>query len=491
MGATVLLATILSTTLNSELLKEKVEQKIDCQIEAIGNVSVNPECKGGKIETATATSEKSSSADDKGLWDSIWGKAKDVKNKITDKAKEVWSSTKEKAKESWKGTKAGAKIVWEWTKENVPKAASAVWEWAKENKEYIAAGVTVGVGVGLLFIPGGQGFGAAILFGAAFGGGVTYFTDGDAKTIARDMSIGGIAGLIGGGIGAVVGRGAMALLPRASPIVRKILPGFVGGFAGGGSESLTDDALRGKDFDLKKAIINGAMAGGILFGSIFGGDVLNKIGPIGPMAGQKAATKADEAAATPKSKQAEEAKDVIAKADDEDQLVNELIEKEIDESSLYQSLREKYPEEKARAIARNIEQGNAFNRKMSTEYPNNEVYIENSKAPSGYVRLGSYNPTTGEIVSRKYTQLADIQPQTAKNYINELKNKYPPGAKIADVKTQKKGADHQNDGLAGDTLKGEMILEVPVQKKEVPQEILDYASDRDIIIRDEKGNILN
>src|SRR5699024_9216402 len=116
---------------------------------------------------------------------------------------------------------------------------------------------------------------------------------------------------------------------------------------------------------------------------------------------------------------------------------------------LYRSLREKYPEEKARAITRNIKKGNAFNKKMAVKYPHNEIYIEKPSAKSGKVRLDSYNPKKGEIVSRKYTQLANIKFQTAKNYINELKNKYPPGAKIADVPSQRKGSGHQNDGLAG------------------------------------------
>ncbi|MDA8352449.1 MAG: hypothetical protein M0Z65_04530 [Firmicutes bacterium] len=191
--------------------------------------------------------------------------------------------------------------------------------------------------------------------------------------------------------------------------------------------------------------------------------------------------------------QEKKARDIINKANDEDQLINDLIEENLSESQLYRSLREKYPEEKARAITRNIKKGNAFNKKMAVKYPHNEIYIEKPSAKSGKVRLDSYNPKKGEIVSRKYTQLANIKFQTAKNYINELKNKYPPGAKIADVPSQRKGSGHQNDGLAGLDInpEGEMILEVPVQKKKVPQNILDYADSRDITIRDEKGNILN
>ena len=180
---------------------------------------------------------------------------------------------------------------------------------------------------------------------------------------------------------------------------------------------------------------------------------------------------------------------------DDDELTNELI-KHVNEEhfdKLYQSLRERYPEEKAKAIARNLSLGVAFNKKMEAKYPYNEVYVENDSAKNGYVKLDSYNPETGEIVSRKYTQLANIKPETAKKYISELLNKYPPGAQIADVPSQQKGSGHRNAGLAGQQLDidGKMILEIPVQKKKVPKKILDYAKTRNIEIRDENGRKLN
>lgn len=50
---------------------------------------------------------------------------------------------------------------------------------------------------------------------------------------------------------------------------------------------------------------------------------------------------------------------------------------------------------------------------------------------------------------------------------------------------------HQNADLAGDTLEGRMFLEVPVQKKPVPNNVREYATDNDIIIRDEKGKVYN
>ena len=60
----------------------------------------------------------------------------------------------------------------------------------------------------------------------------------------------------------------------------------------------------------------------------------------------------------------------------------------------------------------------AFNKARTKFYPYNEVYLEAPKEatnlPKGspikhqYVRLDSYNPHTGEIVSRKYTQLIEV-----------------------------------------------------------------------------------
>ena len=41
----------------------------------------------------------------------------------------------------------------------------------------------------------------------------------------------------------------------------------------------------------------------------------------------------------------------------------------------------------------------------------------------------------------------------------------------------------------GNDLKGEMILEVPVQKKLVPESILKYAREKKIQIRDINGNV--
>jgi hypothetical protein len=69
-----------------------------------------------------------------------------------------------------------------------------------------------------------------------------------------------------------------------------------------------------------------------------------------------------------------------------------------------------------------IDQGKAFDAERSAAYPHNEVHIKNSNG-TGYTRLDSYNPIAGEIVSRKFTQLSEVQEQTALNYVNEITTK--------------------------------------------------------------------
>ena len=142
----------------------------------------------------------------------------------------------------------------------------------------------------------------------------------------------------------------------------------------------------------------------------------------------------------------------------------------------------------------------AFNKARAKFYPYNEVYLEAPKKainlPEGaptkhrYVRLDSYNPHTGEIVSRKYTQLSEVSEETAIRYLKELLDKYAPGSIIADVPSNRTGV---NKGIfevnQGNDLKGEMILEVPVQKKSVPKSILKYARVKKIQIRDINGNL--
>ena len=142
----------------------------------------------------------------------------------------------------------------------------------------------------------------------------------------------------------------------------------------------------------------------------------------------------------------------------------------------------------------------AFNKARAKFYPYNEVYLEAPKKainlPEGaptkhqYVRLDSYNPHTGEIVSRKYTQLSEVSEETAIRYLKELSDKYAPGSIIADVPSNRTGVNKGIFDVNGDNvLRGKMILEVPVQKESVRESILEYARDNKIQIRDINGNV--
>ena len=143
----------------------------------------------------------------------------------------------------------------------------------------------------------------------------------------------------------------------------------------------------------------------------------------------------------------------------------------------------------------------AFNKARAKFYPFNEVYLEASKEatnlPKGspikhqYVRLDSYVPDK-EIVSRKYTQLSEVSEETAIRYLKELSDKYAPGSIIADVPSNRTGVNKGIFDVNGDdVLRGEMILEVPVQKAKMSPNVLKYATDHRIKIRDIKGKYYN
>ena len=133
--------------------------------------------------------------------------------------------------------------------------------------------------------------------------------------------------------------------------------------------------------------------------------------------------------------------------------------------------------------------------------PFNEVYLEalkkatklaeDSPAKQKYVRLDSYVPNT-EIVSRKYTQFDEVSEETAIRYLKELSNKYSPGSIIADIPSNNTGSNKKIFELNGDNvLRGQMILEVPVQHKAIPKGVINYANLKGIKIRDTNNHIYN
>jgi len=68
-----------------------------------------------------------------------------------------------------------------------------------------------------------------------------------------------------------------------------------------------------------------------------------------------------------------------------------------------------------------------------------------------------------------------------------MARKYAPGREILKGKTSKGWAGKVE--LAGQQLRGQMILEVPIQKWGVPQKVLEAAAKKKILIRDVAGKV--
>ena len=118
--------------------------------------------------------------------------------------------------------------------------------------------------------------------------------------------------------------------------------------------------------------------------------------------------------------------------------------------------------------------GNAFNRQAEEEgwYQFNEVHLSNGK------RLDSYDPIKGEFVSRKATNLEEIQSSTFESYLNEMKVKYSPGTIIR--------SDKYIDSIDAEPLIGKQILEIPASNQNFSQiqEYINLAKNKyDIEIR--------
>jgi hypothetical protein len=110
--------------------------------------------------------------------------------------------------------------------------------------------------------------------------------------------------------------------------------------------------------------------------------------------------------------------------------------------------------------------GNDFNDKAVDEdwYPLNEIHLENGK------RLDSYNPILGEIVSRKATDLDNIQFSTFIKYLSEFTSKYKVGTKIR---------SNAHPTFDGNLLDGTYYLEIPMSNQSLPniQDYINYAWD--------------
>jgi hypothetical protein len=134
---------------------------------------------------------------------------------------------------------------------------------------------------------------------------------------------------------------------------------------------------------------------------------------------------------------------------------------------------------------RRLFEGLRFNYLDHGNFPHNEVRLEDG------TRVDSYEPGF-RITSRKHTQFADIQEKTAKGYIDESDAKYAPGKLIAEVpagRGKPRMFSDANQELSGEPLVGAKVLRVPPQVHPIPDTILAYARDREVIIMDWAGHV--
>ena len=87
--------------------------------------------------------------------------------------------------------------------------------------------------------------------------------------------------------------------------------------------------------------------------------------------------------------------------------------------------------------------------------------------------------TDTELISHKFTQLADIKLETAKSYIDEIGRKY-----VNQMTNSKKLEDQVS------TEKLKHVLEIPPQAKGIPEEALKYADRMKVEIREISGEAL-
>ena len=124
-----------------------------------------------------------------------------------------------------------------------------------------------------------------------------------------------------------------------------------------------------------------------------------------------------------------------------------------------------------------LARGNAFNETARIEgwYPFDEVTLANGKRVDSYRLPEGGNP--GEIISRKATDLDDIQLSTFDAYLSEMKIKYAPGTPI--------NAPKYGNLLKGKVLEGDLILELPDTNLRLIniQEYIDLAKNKGIKLR--------
>jgi hypothetical protein len=123
-------------------------------------------------------------------------------------------------------------------------------------------------------------------------------------------------------------------------------------------------------------------------------------------------------------------------------------------------------------------EGVLFNKSQWHRFETNEVMLGNGKVLDSYTH-------EAQIVSRKQTQLAEVNRSSALRNLRDFVKNYSPGEVVKDTPKARAQFPH----LIGKKIRGDMYLEVPVQNHPVPERILQYARDRKILIRDITGHV--
>ncbi|MDK8171466.1 hypothetical protein QP735_02905 [Curtobacterium citreum] len=131
--------------------------------------------------------------------------------------------------------------------------------------------------------------------------------------------------------------------------------------------------------------------------------------------------------------------------------------------------------------------GNRFNVERSHAFTANEVHVRQAGKES-YVRVDSYDPLE-RVVSRKSTQLARISESTGLAYVHEFVHKYKSGEAV--IAETPHNLSQLGEFGVNQPLRGQMILEVPVQNLQVPEIVASTASAHNIAIMDPLGNLYN
>lgn len=139
---------------------------------------------------------------------------------------------------------------------------------------------------------------------------------------------------------------------------------------------------------------------------------------------------------------------------------------------------------------RNWARGHWFNYATADQHRATEVTLHRLDARgnvTSWVRLDALGEN--EVISKKNVQLWDASPEAWKRNINEIPAKYKPDQPNLVVAPTKGTYDKVDRGELdeeeiGESLQGQMVLGVPPQQQPIPQEILDYAAERGVIIKE-------